>query len=136
MKKVVLIYLVFVAIAVSTAFTMYNNDSTNGSARSQDDSMDGIWNGKMNGQPASIEISRMNYLLKIQGVNLGKGNISFGDSKVTLTSTHAWSGEKWVNYEETVTGNYVRRDKATFILSNFSGNYSSVNGTWTLQSKK
>ena len=100
--------------------------------------LNGTWEGTLGDLSAAIIISGNDYTILVSGVNYGKGTITYSTSSFTLTSTHAWQADNnsWQPFVETVTGNYVLNQNAgTLTFSGLTGNYSDVNGVWTLKTQ-
>jgi len=129
-KKMFGLGILVMTLVFGTTVVSCDNDTT--TKKGNSGLLEGIWHGTLGEMTASIAISGKTYLITLDGQNFGRGNISYTSSTVTLKSTHMWFYGAWVKYVETVTGNFAL-SADTIILSNFTGIYSEVNGTWLLQ---
>jgi len=104
-----------------------DDDSTSGGSGN-----DGSLNGTWINTPFSLIISESDYTSKYNGVNYGKGTVSYNGSTLTLKSTHSWVDSSWSPFSETVTGSYSLSGN-TLTVSGIQGRYSDMNGAWTKQ---
>jgi hypothetical protein len=90
--------------------------------------LDGTWKNGV----YEIIINGIDYVMRYNGNNYGKGTISYSviNSTFTFKSTHAWQDSGWVSYTETTTGTLSYGGGNTLVISNLD-NYTSLAGTWT-----
>jgi hypothetical protein len=108
-----------------------NPGNKGSSGTSNSGELDGTWKyGSY-----EIIINGDTYVMKDNGVNYGKGTISYSvaNSTFSFRSTHAWTGSGWSPYTETTNGKLTYGGGNTLTISNLD-NYTFLAGTWTKQS--
>jgi uncharacterized lipoprotein NlpE involved in copper resistance len=103
-----------------------DNSSSNGS-------VSGALNGTWTKGNVSIAINGSNYLMKIGGVNWGKGSITYSDGTIIFRSTHAWKEGSWDTFVETTRGTFTHNENNLTFHTCDNARYSNLVGLWTRQ---